>query len=191
MLIYLIRHARPEGVEGVCYGRRDVAVTAAATAQAARGVRAQLPAAVLETAPLYTSPLTRCTQLARELAAVRLPFIASADLLELDFGSWEGAAWNDIPRAELERWAQDPWRYAPGGAESACSVAARFRNWVTSLRDARLQTVVAVTHAGIIRTALAADSPDPRRLSLAIPYGSVHQLRVDEHSFAKPERALS
>jgi alpha-ribazole phosphatase len=190
MLIYLIRHARPEGIEGVCYGRQDVPVSAAATARAALAVRAQLPTQILATAPLYTSPLIRCTLLARALTVAQPPVI-SPELLELDFGTWEGSAWNDIPRTELDCWAQDPWHYSPGGAESASRVAARFRRWLEHLRERRLETVVAVTHAGLIRVALASGSAEPRGLSLPIPYGSVHRVTAGETGVAQSRRTAS
>ncbi|HTC15553.1 MAG TPA: histidine phosphatase family protein [Steroidobacteraceae bacterium] len=179
MLIYLIRHAEGCGVDGLCYGRQDIAVAAAATAAAARDVRTRIPAAVLHSAPIYTSPLSRCTQLARELAAARAPIVA-AELIELDFGSWEGRQWHDLPRSELDAWADDVWGYRAGGGESAEAAACRWRRWVAELPAETNDAVLAVTHAGVIRVALAHDPLYDRAAALQMPiaYGSVHTLVV-------------
>jgi alpha-ribazole phosphatase len=175
MLIYLIRHARPQGSQGLCYGRRDVPVDAEETERAARDLRARLAAEILEAAPLHSSPLSRCSGLAAALAPTRAAVI-SPDLLELDFGSWEGRAWDDVPRAELDAWARDPWAYAPGGGESAQLASSRFQAWAKRLKDDGAAVVVAVTHAGLIRVALSVGSTDPSGLSLSIPYGSVRRV---------------
>lgn len=177
MLIYLIRHARPQGAEGRCYGRSEVSVTDEETTRVAQSLRTALPAAILAAAPIHSSPLSRCASLARELAPARAPVI-SPELLELDFGSWEGSAWDAVPRVELDAWAGDPWGYAPGGGESAQCAWLRFRAWSGRLKDGGAHAVVAVTHAGLIRLALAAGSADPSGLALSIPYGSVHQVRA-------------
>lgn len=177
MLVYLVRHARPQGAEGVCYGRRDVLVDPKETQRAARELRGQLPAHVIRDAPLYSSPLARCADLARELVPAR-EAVMTADLLELDFGSWEGVAWDDVPRAELDAWARDPWAYAPGGGESAQAASQRFQAWATRLSVEGTPVAVAVTHAGLIRLALSAGSADPSGLSQSIAYGSVHSIVI-------------
>ena len=175
MVIYLVRHARPDAADGICYGRRDLIVTDVETERVARGVRSLLPRDILSAAPVHSSPLSRCFSLARELVPARA-VVTTPDLLELDFGSWEGCAWDDVPRAELDAWARDPWVYAPGGGESARSASERFHGWARRLKDEGCETAVAVTHAGLIRLAMAAGSDDPSGLSLSIPYGSVHRV---------------
>jgi len=159
----------------MCYGRRDVVVNDDATAGVARSVRALLPVEVLAAAPVHSSPLSRCASLAIALAPGRAAVI-TPDLLELDFGSWEGRAWDAVPRAELDAWASDPWTYAPGGGESARSASLRFQAWALRLKNSGHDAVIAVTHAGLIRLALAAGSSDPSGLTRSVPYGSMHQV---------------
>jgi alpha-ribazole phosphatase len=176
MLIYLVRHARPHAVDGVCYGRRNVPVRPSETDRAARSLRSQIPEDVLRTAPVYSSPLERCAVLARQIAGGRSVAVTPA-LLELDFGSWQGRSWNDIPREELDAWAADLWRYAPGSGESAAAAAQRWRSWVDSLLGQSLDTVIAVTHAGLIRVAHAVESAsDLTLLAMDVAYGSAHRL---------------
>ena len=159
----------------MCYGRHDIPVTEEETRSVARSVRALLPRFALAEASVHSSPLSRCASLAHELAPTRAAVI-TPDLLELDFGSWEGLTWEDVPRVELDAWARDPWAYAPGGGESAESACERFQRWALRLRGEGHDAVVAVTHAGLIRLAMAVGSKDPSGLSLSIPYGSVHRV---------------
>jgi alpha-ribazole phosphatase len=176
MLIYLVRHGRPQGVEGICYGRGNVSVRAGETERAAQSIRAQIPDDVLRAAPVYSSPLERCAALAREIAGGR-PVAVTPALLELDFGSWQGRSWSDIPRGELDAWAADLWHYAPGSGESAAAAARRWRTWVDSLLDQSLDVAIAVTHAGLIRVAHAVESAsDPTMLAMDVAYASAHRL---------------
>jgi alpha-ribazole phosphatase len=153
MQLYLVRHPQPADVTGLCYGRREVPVGPESVADAAAEVRGRIPERVLEGARIFSSPASRCLILARCLAAPREPTVAE-DLAEMDFGSWEGRAWDQVPRAQLDAWARDIWHYRPGGVESAAMVAARWQRWVKHVGNGD-DAVVAVTHAGVIRVALA------------------------------------
>lgn len=181
MRIYLLRHARPDGVEGLCYGRKDVRANAEETTRVARSLRTSLPSDVLEGAPIHSSPLSRCSALARELVPARATVIAP-ELTEVDFGSWEGRAWDDVPRDEIDAWAEDLWGYAPGGGESARSALVRFKAWADRLQDEGNASVMAVTHAGLIRLALSAGPADAAALTRAIPYGSMHLLVLERRT---------
>ena len=69
MRLYLVRHARAEGLESLCYGRGEICVSPNATAAAADAVRKQLPQSVLAAAPVYSSPLSRCRERLRSRPA--------------------------------------------------------------------------------------------------------------------------
>jgi alpha-ribazole phosphatase len=181
MEIYLIRHPRPYRSEGVCYGRTDMPVDPDVLAAAAASLRSRIPAQVLRHAMIFTSPASRCLGLARELAAPCEPGIVE-ELHEMHFGAWEGMPWESVPRAELDAWATHVWTYRTGGGESAAVVAARWRRWVARVAAEiaeRSAPVIAVTHAGLIRVALAGASRLGPELEMAVPFGSVH--RVDIH----------
>lgn len=180
MEVYLVRHPRPSRCEGVCYGRSDVPVDPEELAGAATSVRSLIPARVLRRARMFTSPASRCLGLARELAAPGEPCIAE-ELHEMHFGAWEGMPWDSVPRREIEAWAADEWSYRPGGGESAAMVAARWHGWSGRLASqSRDLTAVAVTHAGLIRVALAGVRGPGERLWIDAPFASVH--RVDIHA---------
>jgi alpha-ribazole phosphatase len=179
MQLYLIRHPRPSCATGMCYGRQDVAVDADSVVRAAAAVRERIPRRVLECAAIFSSPASRCLQLARELAAPREPSVAR-DLLEMDFGSWEGLAWESVPRDQLDAWSRDVWHYRPGGVESAAMVAARWQRWADRTRSSGEDFAVAVTHAGVIRIALerAGILCAAEFLQAPVAFGSVHCLEL-------------
>ena len=149
MTLWIVRHARPHIAAGICYGVLDVQADATATDQAARELAHTLPKEVL----LRVSPLTRCQQLARALCALRADLRACTDprLREMDFGCWEGVAWDAIPQAAVQAWTDDFGKYRFGGAESSNEVLARVgRAWD---EDHGEHDTVWITHAGVARAA--------------------------------------
>jgi alpha-ribazole phosphatase len=188
MHIYLVRHPPPMDTDGLCYGRLDVPVSEEAIAQAADAVSAQIPRETLEGARIYCSPSSRCVGLARHIASPREPAPAE-DLMEMNFGRWQGLAWDAVPREEIDAWAKDVWCYRPGGGESAEMVAARWQRWLFQLRNEG-GSVVAVTHAGVIRVALARAGQlnDNAALTAPVPFGSVHRLDFPPHRRTFPRK---
>jgi alpha-ribazole phosphatase len=174
---HLIRHLEPRGAHGLCYGRRDLPCDTASVSREAAALRAQLPERALRESPLFTSPLSRCRALAQAIAAPREAQIAD-ELVELDFGAWEGIRWDALPRTELDAWARDVWHYRPGGGESAAMVEERWRRWCARVASRGIETVIAVTHAGVIRAALAASGAMPREeaAGASIAFGSVRSI---------------
>jgi alpha-ribazole phosphatase len=179
MRIYLVRHPPPVGVDGLCYGRLEVAVDEQVIGATAESVAGQLPNQSLQSVPIYCSPSLRCMGLARRLASPREP-ISTDQLIEMSFGEWQGTRWDCIEREKIDEWAKDAWGYRPGGGESAEMVAKRWEQWVNEVRKVNSDAIVAVTHAGVIRVALARSGTrdDPSALEAHIPFGSVHRLDV-------------
>jgi alpha-ribazole phosphatase len=177
MQIYLIRHPPLSDVDGLCYGRLDVAVKREAIIAAAESLSRHLGRQIPEAAAIYSSPSARCLELARHLAAPRQPEPAD-DLMEMDFGLWQGRRWDAIAQNEIDAWAQDVWSYRPGGGESADMVATRWERWSNQVRQRHAGDVIAVTHAGVIRAALARcdRTKGSQALEAYIPFGSIHRL---------------
>lgn len=164
--LWLLRHARPLVDSGVCYGRLDMAADAVLTAQAAKNFSTALstPAKDFSTASplgavLRHSPLQRCEQLVQYLIALEpdlaLNSCATPQLQEMDFGAWEGLAWDAIARAEIDAWAADLAGYAPGGGECLTAMLQRVQtalqhSWTIDSQQG-VRDVVWVTHAGVIR----------------------------------------
>lgn len=140
-----LRHPITDAPADLCYGRLDVGW--------GDDARAQVDAAVAVLSPvthIWTSPLSRCRDLARIIADRDRAHLTVDDRLqEYDFGAWEGRLWSDIPRAESEPWTADILNAAPPGGERFSDLVERVREVLSVLpRDAMV-----VTHAGPIRAA--------------------------------------
>lgn len=169
MILHLVRHPRPVVAPGTCYGRLDV--PAEDVAGAAARLRPQLPAGV----PLWTSPLRRCRDLAEQLHPAPL---ADSRLAEMNFGDWEGLAWDAIGAATLDAWAADVAGFVPPGGESARMLQARALDFVANLD---VPEAVVVTHAGVMRVLLAhwLQVPVSEWTRLVFDYGAVTMVEVD------------
>jgi alpha-ribazole phosphatase len=151
MALILLRHTRPEGAEGMCYGRSDLPLAAGFDKETARLVR-ELPPFT----HILSSPLSRCLLLAQALAKARAcPLRIDPRLAEMDFGRWEGMRWDAIARSELDAWAADLTGARPHGGETVAELAARVRAALTDALSGP-QPVLVVCHAGVIKAALAA-----------------------------------
>lgn len=161
MYITLIRHPpidhHPDQ-QGRCYGRLDYLPCSSQldTAQQALADYADQP--------IICSPAQRCLLLAQRLSQqVQI----DPAWQELDFGQWEGLAWDDIPRAQLDDWAADIWHYRVGQTgETAAEMWQRIQYAIDRLKHAKqqysmsaahspIQAPIIITHAGVIRMLLA------------------------------------
>jgi len=175
MPIYLIRHTAPEKNGGLCYGQSDLPVARSFT-QEAEAIRTVLPAKFQS---VYSSPLQRCSILAKELFPSVEPKI-KPQLQELDFGMWEMRYWSDIPRKELDAWAIDYVDTAPPLGESFRELYQRCVSvWETSLVREFAGNTAVVTHAGVIRALLVhlLHIPLKNAFSLELQYGAVIRLQ--------------
>ncbi len=100
-----------------------------------------------------SSPARRAIQTAR---AAGLEPATEPRLAECDFGAWSGRRLEDIDRetpASTAAWMSDP-AAAPHGGESLRAFMARVASWLDD--EATLErSVVAFTHGGVIRAAVA------------------------------------
>ena len=175
------RHPKTRATPGLCLGRTDVPVDPRKAKRLAHRIRTfarrnGLPRIVV------TSPLSRCRDVGRWLARCGWRHEVDADLLELDFGSWDGRNWDSIPRHEVNAWCADFVDHAAGGGESVASLLQRVRRF--SPGHARL----VVTHGGWLSAArwLATNEtapPDFTRWPPAPIYGERVSLE------ASPQRA--
>ncbi|GIJ68297.1 bifunctional RNase H/acid phosphatase [Virgisporangium ochraceum] len=159
--LLLVRHGETTRTAERRYsGRGDVPLTERGLAQA-RAVAARLAGVPL--AAVVTSPLERCVRTAEVIAlAERAPIVVDEDLVECDFGEWEGLTFRDVRErypTELETWLGST-AVAPPGGESLDAVAVRVDRAVERLRAHGSGVVVVVSHVSplklILREALAA-----------------------------------
>lgn len=173
--LYLIRHTQPDIAPGICYGQLDPDV-ADSFEQDAQRVQMWLAPVDL----VISSSLLRCTRLGAYLAQQQHCELRSdARLMEKHFGSWEGQAWDDIPRSEIDAWAADVMDYAAPGGESARQLLLRVEDFLNDLTLLPQQRIAIVAHGGSIRAMLAllADIPLEQALNWQIDYGAVTATR--------------
>ena len=149
--LLLMRHARIEAqYVGRLIGATDLPLDPAGEAEA-RTLAGRL--ARWTPQACYCSPMRRCRQTAAAVAP-DLPPQVDPDLREVDFGVWEtrtfAEAAADDP-AEVDRWA----RFAPDlafpGGETAAEFLRRVQNAAQRLVESPAQTVLAVSHGGVVR----------------------------------------
>jgi broad specificity phosphatase PhoE len=150
--LLLLRHARiPAGHAGRLVGATDVPLDAVGRSQAralAGRLRRWSPGAC------YCSPMQRCRQTA-EAAAPELPIRFDRDLREIDFGQWENRTFGELERESpglIDRWAAFGEDFAFPGGETIGEFLGRVRAAAGRLMQDDAQTVLAVTHGGVIRT---------------------------------------
>ena len=151
---YLARHAQTIwNAEKRYQSSRNLPLTE--QGQAEQSVLTQVLVSLPGIQAVLTSDLDRCLSLAREVAEqLSVPLHVSSDLRELDFGQWEGLTWDEIMAgypAEQAAWLVDPWRVSPPGGETLQQLAGRLR---TTLDSWLQQTVIVITHAGVIAQVL-------------------------------------
>ncbi len=171
MRLYLVRHAPTDETGSVLSGRLGGVLLSPSGRELASALASDL--AALRPAALYSSPLERCVETAEILGtAWRLDPIVSPALTEADYGRWSGRRLASLYR--LKAWrslmaAASRFRFPDG--ESLREVQNRAVTAVEDLAAAhRQRTVVAVTHADIIRVVLAH--------YLGMPLDLVHRLHV-------------
>ena len=147
MDIWLMRHPAVEQ-SGICCGRNEVALSPDWLTHLPK-VKELLPQPLPR---ICSSPAPRCLVVAGLLGSTDIT--TDERLQEVDYGSWEGKSWKDLPQHELLEWLEDPEDAIPHGGESGNELLDRvcdcFETWLEDDSD-----VFAITHAGWIQALLA------------------------------------
>jgi len=170
--IWAWRHPRPQGASGRCVGAgTDLAVHWRRAKRLARRIqqqarRARLPHCV------YTSTLRRSADVGVWLRRWGWRHVRCAELIEMNFGSWDGQPWSAIAQAEVDSWVADFARHAPGGGESLAALLARAAAWSPP------DPCLLVGHGGwmLARRWGLQPAPDAAQWPLAPAYGQLWRL---------------
>jgi len=179
MEVYLIRHTTPQIAKGICYGQSDVPLADSFNAEIAVLLK-QLPP-IFDA--VFSSPLTRCYQVAKHIQAKKIT--VDKRLLELNFGDWEMKNWDDIDQKALNTWMKAFVQSSIPGGESYLDLTKRVQDFITSVTRSDYKRVAIVTHGGVIRSflAYALDTPLKDTFSYALNFGSIVKIsiRKDNH----------
>ncbi len=145
----LIRHGETDwNKEDRFRGRSDIGLNATGLSQAQQIAQRFLTRKI---DAVYSSPLPRALETAAPLAASHnLQVEPSADLLDIDYGSWEGLSAEEAQAKNPELW--ETWLKTPGkvrfpGGESIRQVRNRIENALRALSEDHLgETIVLVSH---------------------------------------------
>ena len=157
--VVLVRHAVAEG-NGRFTGQLDFELTTEGRSQLSHLVRELSGFPISAT---YASDLKRARETAAAVARYfGVPLECRPGLREMSFGQWEGLSWTEVEQKfpdEARNWlGQFPSGIVPGG-ESFAEFKGRISReleFIASKNGGRY--VAVVTHAGVIRVALAAAS---------------------------------
>lgn len=176
--ILLVRHGETEWTADDRFnGRTDIQLSESGRIQARNlGIALRYD----DIAVCVVTPLQRSQETARlALEGRNVAVINKPDLIESDFGEWEGLSRREIKEKyplEWERWNADPAGYAPTRGENGYQVAARA---IPALNEIVAhytgKTVLIIAHNTVNRIllahALGIPLPEFRRKLLQLPSG--------------------
>lgn len=173
--LHLLRHGTTAAVRAASFPL-DEGLDDRGRAEA-HALRAHLPSNAL----VLRSPARRCAETA---VALGHPDAAEDDgLREAGFGDWAGRSLADLHAADPEpvvAWMTDP-AFAPPGGESLEALTARVGAWLSAHAEDE-QPVVAVTHGGVVRAAIAValGAPAGAAWRIDVTPGSVTELHAHD-----------
>jgi len=161
MEIFLVRHGQTiENAKKIYMGQRPGKLSSLGRQQA-RFLAKELKNNQFDI--IYSSDLRRCKQTVAEIIKYhkKTPVIYAKELRETNFGQFQGKKWdkislNDLPGTFMTRKAE--------GGESLVDVKKRVAKFITYLKKNHSDdTVLLVTHSGVIKTLLALWQKIPMR----------------------------
>jgi len=182
-----VRHAPVTVNDGRCYGQTDVPCDCSDERAFAALARLLPPEAVWITSPLQRTHLTAAAIVRAGLPGPEpIPgpgSIAEADFAEQHFGAWQGTKYTDLPHKQPEayhRFWLAPAHVAPPGGESFVDLLNRVRPAVRRFTETYAgRDIIAVTHGGTIRAALAEALELTPEAALAISIENLSLTRLE------------
>jgi len=147
--IYITRHGETDwNAQQIFRGLADIDLNAAGIKQA------ELLAGYLKDVQfeaIYCSPLERAQRTARIIAGqhYRLQVDPAMDLIDLDFGEWQGVSAEDVKEKDPEtykRWQKEPQRVRIPGGESIIDVKKRVQKFLDNTVNKHEGAILLVSH---------------------------------------------
>ncbi|HET7594693.1 MAG TPA: histidine phosphatase family protein [Stellaceae bacterium] len=182
-----VRHAPVTVNNGRCYGQTDVPCDCSNDAAFA-GLAKLLP----KDAVWVTSTLKRTHMTAASIVRAGLPgpdpipgpgVIVEPDLIEQHFGEWQGVTYAELAELNGNRWPRfwlAPAHHAPPGGESFVQLMERAHPAILRLSNEHAgRDIIAVTHGGTIRAALAQALDLAPEATLAVSIDNLSLTRIE------------
>jgi alpha-ribazole phosphatase len=150
MIVYLLRHTKPEIEAGICYGQSDIGLSKSFSDEQT-AIKERLSTIAFDS--IFSSPLKRCVQLAEAICPDNMNIIIDNRLMEMNFGTWEMKNWQEISNSsEAQNWFNDYINVKCPGGESFKDLHIRVKGFLDMLKNQKqFQQPLIVTHAGVIR----------------------------------------
>ncbi len=173
--VYLVRHGETNWNTEMRYqGQRDIPLSEEGLKQATCIAHNLAPEKIEK---VYTSPLQRAQKTASLIAEKHcLDICIEPDLMEIDFGKWEGRNFNELKKEEqdfAERWFFNPDKISIPGGEPYSVFKERALAVYRRIQQGHKNMAV-VTHAGVIRVIMMD--------VLDIPAANITRLRLSPAS---------
>ncbi|MBU4240219.1 MAG: alpha-ribazole phosphatase [Actinobacteria bacterium] len=156
--VILVRHGRTAWhAEGRYTGITDIPLDEMGRTQA-KSVAVRLHDVEIDR--VYSSPLSRCLELAETVAGDHgIPVEVDERLREINLGRWDGETYKEIFEKDgdlVQQWTRDPSLVNVPGGESLAEVQERTVDWLKVML-ARYPdcTILASSHGGAIRALIA------------------------------------
>jgi len=183
--IWLIRHGLTDGADGRCCGIYDIPLSVGGIEQAKTIAKRLVHEPISH---VYSSPLSRALQTARIVVEPHgLPVQIINDLVEMNFGDLEGLTFDAIQQSYpdvFQSWMTKPTATRFPNGESFAQMTARVLGVLDRLLSRHSkQSIVIVTHAGVIRLMLARalSLADKDIFRLAQDYGAINRIKYFEY----------
>jgi alpha-ribazole phosphatase len=178
MEVYLVRHTETVCEKGICYGQSDVGILVPYDT-VFEAILNKLP----KEAVLYSSPLQRCTILAKYIQENTEidSFIEDSRLKEMNFGDWELKKWNDIPQEVLNPWMEDFVNARVPNGESFVDLNERVVDFLENeVSKTTNKPLIVVAHAGVIRSILCKinNLPLQEAFTSKLDFGAVVKIEI-------------
>ncbi|MCP4553109.1 MAG: alpha-ribazole phosphatase [Bacteroidetes bacterium] len=173
MDLFFIRHTSVDVPKGLCYGHSNVPLSKSFEVESQQ-VLSQLKGVNIDR--IYSSPLSRCTDLAGKINA---SYKTDDRLKELNFGDWEGLKWDDLNNEYGLKWMNDYVNLSCPNGESFQNLMDRFEQFIKEVEN-KNEHLILVTHSGIIRAAYHYfnNIPIKKLFDVAVLFGSVHTFKL-------------
>lgn len=172
MIVHLLRHTTPKIAKGICYGQADIEL-ADTFVEELQTIKKQLSS--LQYTTVISSPLYRCSHLAKQLLKPKVKLQLDQRLMELNFGDWELKSWETISEDTTSKvWFKDYINQKCPNGESFKDLQQRVINFISELKT-KNNTALLVTHAGVIRTfqCILENKPLTNAFNISVEYGAL------------------